>query len=283
VNIRRLLLVTPTFVTVGFLFIAPLTVLFLYSLGHSTIYSLGFGHTLSNYGHVFGTPYLRALIWRSMWMGTVTGVACVALAYPLAYAVTLGPLRRYQTQVLFLVLLSLFAAYIVRIYAWRTLLGRDGIINHVLVGLGLTSKPLTVLLYSRTAVVLTLINVTLPLAIIPLYAALSGVDGELVAAARSLGATSATAFRRVTLPLSARGVRVAFALCCIGAAGDYVTPQLVGDPQSQLAGNAIAGQFGIDFDWATGGAMSFTLVAAIALCVFAVFVILRVAGVRERP
>jgi spermidine/putrescine transport system permease protein len=264
-------------------FLAPLFVLFLYSLGHSSLLGATFGHTLANYRNVFSQSSLRELIWRSMWIGTVAGLATVIVAYPLVYAITLGPIRRYAALVLFLVLLSLFSAYIVRIYAWRTLLGRDGIINRALEGVGLIGHPLGFLLYTRFAVILTLVNVSLPLAIVPLWGAMTGIDPELLAASRSLGATSWQTFRRVTLPLSARGIRVGFVLCCISAAGDYVTPQLVGDPNSQLAGNAIANSFGIDFDWATGSALAFSLVAAVAVCVLAVLTVMRVLHIHEKP
>ena len=273
----------PAVLWVGVFFCAPLLVLFLYSLGHSTIVSSTFGHTLVNYKDAFTDSTNRALIWRSVWIGSVTGLCCVIVAYPLAYAMTLGPLRRWGYQILFLVLLSTFAAYVVRIYAWRTLLGRDGIINRALEGIGLIHEPLGFLLYTRFAVVLTLINVWLPLAVLPLYAALSGIEPELVSAAQTLGARPWQAFRRVTVPLSSRGIRVAFALCCIGSAGDYVTPQLVGDPSSQLAGTAISNDFGVNFNWAGGAALCFSLVAAVALSVLVVFALMRVARITERP
>jgi spermidine/putrescine transport system permease protein len=279
----RQLLVLPATAWTALFFLAPLTVLFLYSLGHSTILALTFGHTLANYGTVLSTSTLRDLVWRSMWIGTVVGATTVALAYPLAYAITLGPLRRRGQLILLLVLLSLFAAYIVRIYAFRTLLGRNGVINLALERVGLITHPLDFLLYTPFAVIFTMVNLSLPLAIVPLYASLAGVDAELTAAAQTLGATAAQAFRTVTLPLSSRGIRVGFALCCITAAGDYATPQLVGGPSSQLAGNAIANYFGVDYDWATGGALAFALVIAIGACILLVFIAMRVAGLRERP
>jgi spermidine/putrescine transport system permease protein len=282
-RLARSLPVLPANAWIGVFFLAPLAVLFLYSLGHSSIIGATFGHTLDNYKGVFDDGDLRQLIWRSMWIGTVAGLATVLISYPMAYAITLGPLRRHGPELLFLVLISLFSAYIVRIYAWRTLLGHDGIINRALEATGLISHPLTFLLYTRFAVILTLINVSLPLAIVPLYGSMTGIDPELLSAAQSLGATSWQTFRRVTLPLSARGIRVAFALCCISAAGDYVTPQLVGDPNSQLSGNAIANAFGIDFNWSGGSALAFTLVLAIAICVGSVLAAMRVLKIRERP
>ncbi len=283
-TVRKVLVVSPACLMVGVFFLAPMVVLFLYSLGHSSIYALTFGHTINNYKHVLdtGRPADAGVAFD---VDGARSPASAASCWPTRSCTRSpsGRLRRYNHQALFLVLLSLFAAYIVRIYAWRTILGRDGIINQALTSIGVIDHPLDILLYSRTAVILTLINVTMPLAILPLYAALQGVDGELISAAQSLGATPRRAFRQVTLPLSARGIRVGFALCCIGAAGDYVTPQLVGDPPSQLAGNAIADQFGVNFDWATGGALAFTLVLAVAACVLTMFFVLNRAGVRETP
>ena len=136
-TVRKVLVVAPAWLMIGVFFLAPMVVLFLYSLGHSSVYTLTFGHTINNYKHVLETGDLRTLVWRSMWMGSLTGICCIVLAYPFVYAITLGPLRRYNHQALFLVLLSLFAAYIVRIYAWRTILGRDGIINQALTSIGL--------------------------------------------------------------------------------------------------------------------------------------------------
>ena len=281
-RVTRELPVTPAVLWVGVFFLAPLTVLFLYSLGHSTIIANTLGHTFENYKQTFSDSTNRALIWRSVWIGATTGFACVVVAYPIAYAITLGPLRRHAQPILYLVLLSMFAAYVVRLYAWRTLLGRDGIVNQALEGIGIVQHPLGFLLYTPFAVVLTLINLWLPLAVLPLYASLSGLDPELVSAAQTLGATPAQAFRRVTLPLSSLGIRVAFALCCIGAAGDYVTPQLVGGPSSQLAGTAISNDFGVNFNWAGGSALCFSLVAAVALCVLVVFGVMRMARITER-
>src|SRR5262249_26772589 len=139
--VTRQMPVAPAVLWVGLFFCAPVGVLFLYSLGHSTIVANTFGHTLANYQHAFSDSTNRTLILRSVWIGALTGLGCVVVAYPLAYAITLGPLRRHAQAILFAVLLSTFAAYIVRIYAWRTLLGRDGVINRALEGIGVIHHP----------------------------------------------------------------------------------------------------------------------------------------------
>jgi spermidine/putrescine transport system permease protein len=263
--------------------VVPLGVLFAYSFGRSTFVSLEFATTLDNYRAAFESDLYPELILRSVWIGLVTGLVSVALAYPFAYAITLGPLRKRGDLFLFIALVSLFSAYIVRVYAWRTLLGRTGAINSGLEALGVIDRPLEFLLYNRFAVVLTLVNVLVPLAVLPLYSSLASVDRDLLEAARNLGASPIRAFWTVTLPLSIRGVQAAFALCFIIAAGDYVTPQLVGGTGAQMLGNTIASKFGVAFDWPLGSALAFLLVAAMGLTFLAFVVVCRLLGLRERP
>jgi spermidine/putrescine transport system permease protein len=275
--------VSPATLFLLIFFLVPVAVLCAYSFGHSTPFSLSFGLSPDNYVEAFQTSLFRRLLWRSLWIGSLTGALCVVLAYPLAYAITLGPLRRRGDLILLLVLVSLFSAYIVRVYAWRTLLGRNGVINSALESLGLIGEPLDFLLYSRFAVAVTLINVLVPLAVLPLYSSLAGTDRQLLEAAKTLGASPLQAFWRITLPLSSKGVLAAFALCLIIAAGDYVTPQLVGGTSGQLLGNVIVRRFGLAFDWPLGSALAFVLIAAIALTVVLVAAAFRVLRLREEP
>jgi len=278
-----LIRVSPTTAFLLVFFLVPVGVLCAYSFGHSTPFSLSFGLSPDNYVEFFETSLFRTLLWRSIWIGALTGAVCVILAYPLAYSITLGPFRRRGDLVLLLVLVSLFSAYIVRVYAWRTLLGRNGVINSALESLGLTDKPLEFLLYSRFAVAVTLINVLVPLAVLPLYSSLAGTDRQLLEAAKTLGASPLRVFWRITLPLSSKGVIAAFALCFIIAAGDYVTPQLVGGTSGQLLGNVIVRRFGLTFDWPLGSALAFVLIAAISMTVVLVAVVFRVLRLREEP
>ena len=264
-------------------FLVPVGVLFAYSLGETTYISLQFGTSLHNYVDGFTTPLYTSLIVKSIVIGAITGLASLVLAYPLAFAITLGPLRRRGDLVLFLVLVSLFSAYLVRVYAWRTLLGREGAINTGLLALGVINEPLHFLIYSRFAVVLTLVNVLVPLAVLLLYSSLASVDRDYLEAARNLGASPLKTFWTVTLPLSIKGVQAAFALCFIIAAGDYVTPQLVGGTRGQMLGNVISDQFGVTFNWPLGSALAFMLVGALALGVLAFMTACRVLGLRDHP
>jgi spermidine/putrescine transport system permease protein len=269
---------TPLVLFLGVFFVAPFVILFLYSFGRSSIVSLSFGTNLDNWSTALSDPFYRDLLVRSLTTGVVVGVLSVVLAFPFAFAISLGPLRRHAEGFLFAVLITLFSAYVVRIYAWRTLLGRSGIINESLgvVGLG----PYDFLLFNRAAVVVTLVNVLVPMAILPIYSSLAQVDPALTEAARDAGAGALRTLASVTIPLASRGINAAFALCFLIAAGDYVTPQFVGGIDGQMLGNVIAEQFGTAFNWPFGAALAFMLVGAMALVIGAWLLVMRLLGFR---
>ena len=261
-------------------FLIPLGILFLYSLGYSTAISQSFGFNLENYRtalttHIYWTVMIRAIV-----IGLITAGVCVLIAFPFVYGIVLGRLRAHGEFYLFAVLLSLFSSYVVRVYAWRTLLGNDGIINTTLKDLHLIHQPLSFLLFSPTATVITLVNVLLPFAILPMYASMILVDPSVIEAARDLGTSGFSAATRIALPLTAMGVNGAFALCFIIAAGDYVTPQLVGGAGSQMIGNVIQGQFGVAFNWPLGSALTFVFLVLMMLILSAWIVLTRALGLR---
>lgn len=282
--LRRFGLMTaPAGLFMAIFFIVPLGVLFAYSFGATNGIDVSFGFSLDNYAKVVTSPLFRDLIWRSLWVGSCVGIFSIVLAFPLAYAITLGPLQRAGTFILLLVIVSLFTAYIVRIYAWRTLLGKQGAVGQLLAAAGVPGEPLAALSYSKAAVIITLISILVPVAILPLTSALSGIPPSCIAAARSLGATAFGAFARITVPLASRGIISAFALTFVIAAGDFITPQLLGGPQAQLAGNAVVSRFGLSFDWPLGSAIAFTLILLMGTLLWAMTFILRRLGVKDRP
>lgn len=276
-------MMAPAGLFMALFFIVPLGVLFAYSFGATNGIDVSFGFSLDNYIKVVSAPLFRDIIWRSLWVGSCVGVIAIMLAFPLAYAITLGPLQRAGTFILLLVIVSLFTAYIVRIYAWRTLLGKQGALAQLLASAGFTGGPLDALSYSKAAVIITLVSILVPVAILPLTSALSGISPSAIAAARSLGATAFGAFLRITIPLASRGIISAFALSFVIAAGDFITPQLLGGPSAQLAGNAVVSRFGLSFDWPLGSAIAFTLILVMGVFLCAVAFLLRRLGIKDRP
>ena len=248
--------------------VVPLGIFFAYSFWVTRSHALVAEWTLAQYKEGVTEAVWRDLLRNTFVIALVTATLTVTIAYSFAHAIRFH-LRRYQEILLFLVLIALFSGYLVRIYAWRTILGNEGIVNQGLIRIGLVDEPLSFLLFSRTAAVLVLVNFLVPLAILPIYGALQNVRDEEVEAARDLGASAASAFRKVTLPLAWSGVFVSFAISFIIAAGDYVTPQLVGGTSGSMIGRAIANQFGVTFEWPRGAALAF-LTLAIVLATLAV-------------
>jgi spermidine/putrescine transport system permease protein len=242
-------------------FAVPVLALFVLSFWTAKGFVLIPGFTLENYWKILTSPLYRVLMLRTIGVAFATTALIVPIAFALAYCMRFVFERRGQL-ILQLVLLSLFSGYLVRIYAWRTILGKQGLLNSALQWLGVIDQPLEFLIYSNTAVVITLSGLLLPLAVLPLYSAMLNVPRDFLEAARDLGAGPAYTLRTVLLPMVMPGLRTAFAFAFLLSAGDFVTPSLVGGTQSLLIGNVVADQFrGIGSNWPLGAAMAFVVVA----------------------
>jgi spermidine/putrescine transport system permease protein len=207
-------------------------------------------------------------------MSLIVSAIVVVLAYPLAYYLALsGTKRKY---VLLLLLIAPFlTSYLLRVLAWKVLLGDQGPINTLLFWTGLRSEghPLT-LIDTRFAVMLVLGYVWLPFVALPIFVSLESLDRRLLEAASDLGASRLQAFRRITLPLSLPGVVAAFLFVFIPTMGEFVTPSLVGGVNGYMYGNQIVDLFGTGFpDWQTGSVLAIFLLAVVAVltAVFARF------------
>ena len=165
---------------------------------------------------------------------------------------------------------SIFGGYLVRIYAWRAIMGDEGLINSLLLSIGLIHKPLRFLIFSQFAVVVALVNFLLPFGVLPLFSAMQNIPRETIEAATNLGAGPWAVFRTILLPLTSTGVRIAFAFAFVLASGDYVTPELLGGTNGLLIGNAISDQFTIEFNWPLGCALAIAMLL-IALAVYWMF------------
>lgn len=251
-------------------FAVPVLALFVLSFWTAKGFVLIPGFTLENYEKILTSPLYRALMLRTIGVAFATTVIIVPVAFALAYCMRFVFERRGQL-ILQLILLSLFSGYLVRIYAWRTILGKQGLLNSTLQWMGVIDQPLEFLIYSNTAVVITLSGLLLPLAVLPLYSAMLNVPRDYLEAARDLGAGPAYTLRTVLLPMVMPGLSTAFAFAFLLSAGDFVTPSLVGGTQSLLIGNVVADQFrGIGSNWPLGAAMAFVVVAIMLLSFLAV-------------
>jgi ABC-type spermidine/putrescine transport system permease subunit I len=223
--------------------------------------------TLENFAELVSTPVYAKVLWLTVRISLVVTVAVLLLGYPVAYLLARLPATS-SNLLMILVLLPFWSSILVRSYAWMVLLGRTGIINQLLLWMGAIDAPLK-LLNTTFAVYVAMVHVLLPFMILPLFAALRGIDPNLMRAGASLGARPSAVFRQIVLPLSLPGVSAGCLLVFILSLGFYITPALVGGPRDLMM--AILIQQQIDhFHWPLGSALGVVLLAA-ALGTFAVF------------
>ena len=246
--------------------VAPAGVLVLYSFWEAGFFTVERTLTWDNYARVFEDSGYWRLILKSLLVGFVASLVAVPLAYVVAYA-AIFRFKRAGNLLLALVMLSMLASYIVRIYAWKSILGPEGLVNNLLQSIHLVDRPLEFLLYGNFALVLTLVNILVPFAVLPIYSALQNVDRDTIAASRDLGSSGARTFRLVTLPLSMPGVSAALLFCFILASADYVTPQLVGGTNGLLVGRVISDQFGPAGNLPFGAALAVAMLVSLAVAI----------------
>ena len=237
---------------------------------------IGAGGTIGNFVSVATDPLYAMVATRSLIIAAVVTVTTVVTAYPVAYYLAFHAGRR-RGLVLFLVTLPFWTSYLLRVFAWKVVLAYNGVLNSVLTGSGVLSAPTTAFLNTPSAVVLTLAHAYAPFAILPIFVALDTMPKSLLEAAADLGARPFTVFRRVVLPWSMTGVLSGALVVFVPTVGDYVTPALVGGPQSTMIGSLIQAQFGKANDWPFGAALSVSLIVLILTLIL----ITRIAGSRQ--
>lgn len=258
------LLLGPALGVMALTLAAPLALLFLYSLTRSTGPVLEGGATLAQYAEALGREGYRALFWRSLGISALVSLFTIALAYPMAYFVAFHAGRR---KFLWLIALTIpfWTSYLLRVFAWKIILGYGGVINSALMSAGLIAAPLEFLLYNPFAVVVTLTHAWAAFAILPIYVSLEKIDRSLLEAATDLGDGPLRRFLRITLPLSMPGVIGAALLVFVPTTGDYVTPALVGGPQGAMIANIISVQFDRVGNWPLGAALALASMAVVGV------------------
>jgi len=203
------------------------------------------------------------IFWRTLWLSFVITVLCLLLAYPIAYLLSVLPVR-YSNLLMILVLLPFWTSLLVRTTAWIAILQTQGIVNDILVFLGFLSDDGRVqLIYNQTGTIIAMTHILLPFMVLPLYSVMKTIPPSYMRAARSLGASSATAFRKVYMPLTVPGVAAGTLLVFILAIGYYITPALVGGQDGLLISNLIAFHMQKSLNWSLAGALGGILLAII--------------------
>lgn len=250
----------PARAVMAVLFVAPMAIVAAYSLLTRGAYGgQGAPWTLENYARLLDPLYAGIAV-KSFWIAGVSTAVCLAMGFPLALFIARA--RSRKALWLGLVTLPFWTSFLVRTYAWMFLLRDTGLVNTLLLGLGVIREPLP-LLYNDGAVVLGLVYGYLPFMVLPVYAVLERMDGALLEAAGDLGARPWEVVLRVVLPLAKPGLAAGGVLVFIPCLGAYLTPDLMGGGKSILIGNVIQNQFTTARDWPFGSALSVVLMAMV--------------------
>jgi len=257
----------PALLVVFCLIVVPLCCLAIYSfwsLDDAGLISQTF--TLSTWTEFFLDSYYVGVLLKTLRLAVVSTIICALVGYAPAYFLTTlnGRARTFMIVLLFL---PSWISYVVRTMAWLPILGRTGLLNTTLVDLGLLKQPIQ-LLYNDYAVYLGMVHFMLPVMILNIYIGLQTVDKNVVAAARTLGATSSYTFVTVTFPLALPGLAAGCLLCFVLSTGAYITPMILGGPGSKFFSNMLFETIITQLDWPLGAALSLILISLLLLLIY---------------
>ena len=264
----RTAITLPPVLWVSLFLLLPYTLMFAYSFWSvSSTQQIVQTWSFENYRELLSRDVYWQTLLRSMWIAARVMFFSLLLGYPLAYFLSFHAAKRkdlyYQ-----LVIIPLWVSYLVRAYAWKTILGTDGVMNTLLQYVQLTHHPLDFLLYSPFAVVLTLTHIYTPFTILPIYAALEHIPRNLVEASHDLGASQSQTFWRVIFPLSLPGVLAGATFAFVLSLGDFLAPLLLGGPSGIMISNIVVSLFGAAYNWPLGAAISLCMLGLVVTLLF---------------
>jgi len=266
---RPVLLLAPIGVWLGLFLIAPIAIMFAYSLwkADAATFTIVRDFTGASYEQAFTEGVYVDVLLKSLWIGLLVVVLTIIIGYPTAYLIASRKTERAKMVWLLLLLVPFWTSVLLRSYAWILVLGETGAVNSVLQSTGLASEPLRWLLFDRFAVIVSLVQLYVPFMVIALYAVLEKFDWGLLEAARDLGAGKFRSFIHVVLPASFPGLLIGVLLVFIPAVGSFITPSLLGGTDGLMYSGIISSQFGTSFNWPLGAALSFVLVVVLVVMV----------------
>lgn len=254
----------PPLVWISLLYFVPLALLISCSVWRLEFFDIVREFSLDNFKTILTHGAYRTVIARTV--ATALGVTLIdiVIALPLGYFIARRG-DRIRTLLTVLVILPLWSSYLVRVFAWKIILGYNGVINSALISVGILSEPSSIFLYNQFSTTLTFVHVWLPFMILPIITAFERLPNDLLEASADLNAPPEVTFRRITVPLVMPGIIAGSINVFALTMGDFITPSLVGSPSGIMLGNVIASQFGVAYNWPLGAA--FALV--VMLIVFA--------------
>ena len=267
-------LLSPSLLLLIFVFAFPIFFLVAYSFWTQDYVYVDTTLTLENYKIVVNKASYHALIKRSLIISSLTTLVTVLLAYPMAYFVAFV-VKDHKLLWLIALTIPFWTSYLLRVFAWKLILGYNGVINGSLSNLGLIDNPLSFLLYNPFAVFVTLAHAWSAFAILPIYVSLEKIDRSLLEAAADLGDSAFRRFWRITFPLSFPGVLAASMIIFIPTTGDFITPRLVGGSEGIMVANLIQVMFGKANNWPLGSSLAIITMTIVTVSVICFVVISR--------
>lgn len=262
-------------------FVAPIAAFFFYSFLTAALFEVSSPLTFENYREAVTTGVNGTLALNSFIVGVAAAGVTLVVALPIAYWLRYVACGRWQLVVLFLITTTMFASYLVRIYAWRTILGERGILNSALIEIGIIDEPLGFILFNRFAVIVALVHIFLPYVVLVLFAGFRPISASLIEASQDLGANAVVRWRRVILPLIAAPAATSFLFVFVLSASDYVTPQFLGGTNGAMLGVRIQTALTAAGNWPLGAALAFLMLAAFGVCYLLTVLGLRLRGLHR--
>jgi spermidine/putrescine transport system permease protein len=264
----RAAITLPPLIWVTAFLLIPYAIMFCYSFWSvSPEQAIVHSWSFNNYRDLLRVGVYLQTLFRSVWIAVRVMMLALLLGYPLSYYLSFHAGKRKELLYQ-LVIIPLWVSYLVRAYAWKTILGSDGVLNTLLQYVHLTGHPLNFLLYSPFAVVLTLTHIYTPFAFLPVYASLEHIPRSLVEASHDLGASPLQTFWRVILPLSIPGVLAGATFAFVLSLGDFLAPLLLGGPSGIMISNIVVSLFGAAYNWPLGAAISFCMLLLVVGLLF---------------
>jgi spermidine/putrescine transport system permease protein len=263
----RLAVTVPSIGWVTAFLVFPYILLFCYSFWSvSSAQTILKNWNLENFRELWHVPVYSQVLFHSMRIAGAVMVLSLIIGYPLAYYLSFHAKNKHLLYQL--VIIPLWVSYLVRAYAWKTILGSDGVLNALLQYFHLTREPVQYLLYSPLAVIITLTHIYTPFVFLPVYAAMEHIPRNLVEASHDLGATPAQTFRRIILPLSVPGIIAGATFAFVLSLGDFLAPLLLGGPSGVMISNVVVSLFGAAYNWPLGAAISLCMLVLVVGLLF---------------
>ncbi len=272
-KIKVLVSSLPSILYILILFYIPILILFIISFTPPRKFIIEWRFTIENYIAVFTNPNYYRILLNTVWIVAVATLLLIIVGFPIAYYLARIN-RRLGSKLLYFLIIPVEINYLIRVYAWKVILGENGFLNMLLISLGIIEKPLTIFFYSWIAVVIVLIHEWLPYVIVPFYVNLMGISDEIFDAAMDLGASRFQIFRTITLPLVKPAILTIIFIVSIPSLGEFAIPYLVGGQSGIMLGVLIDRYLG-GFQLAIGATLSFFL---LLITLILSFIMIRIFG-----